>query len=72
MEPHTLAAQNFLVPNATIIVVFLIFLAILFFFYRFVVPPLTKAMAERDDMNRKQAEERDQAVRTLAEAKERY
>jgi F-type H+-transporting ATPase subunit b len=70
----TLAAetQNFLVPNATIIVVFLIFLAVLGFFYRFVVPPLTKAMAERDEMNKRQAEERDAAVRRLAEAQERY
>ena len=75
MHSHALAAgatQNFLVPNATIIVVFLIFLAILGFFYRFVVPPLTRALAERDEMNRKQAEERDKAVSTLAEAKERY
>ena len=70
----TLAAetQNFLVPNATIFVVSLIFLVILWFFYRFVVPPLTKAMAERDEMNRRQAEERDAAVRRLAEAQERY
>ena len=45
---------------------------ILFFFYRFVVPPLTRAMAERDEMNSKQAEERDAAVRKLAEAQERY
>lgn len=63
---------NFLVPNATIFVVFVIFLLILFFFYRFVVPPLTKAMAERDEMNRKQAEDRDNAQRRLAEAEERY
>jgi len=70
----TLAAetQNFLVPNATIFVVSLIFMVILWFFYRFVVPPLTKAMAERDEMNRRQAEERDAAVRRLAEAQERY
>ena len=64
--------QNFLVPNATIFVVSFLFLVILWFFYRFVVPPLTKAMAERDEMNRKQAEERDAAVRRLAEAQERY
>ena len=72
----TLAAEtettNFLVPNATIFVVSLIFMVILWFFYRFVVPPLTKAMAERDEMNRRQAEERDAAVRRLAEAQERY
>ena len=72
----TLAAeaetQNFLVPNATIFVVFIIFLLVLFFFYRFVVPPLTRAMAERDEMNRKQVEDRDNALRKLAEAEERY
>lgn len=64
--------QNFLVPNGTIFVVFVIFLLVLFFFYRFVVPPLTKAMAERDEMNRKQAEDRDNAQRKLAEAEQRY
>ena len=60
MTTSVLAAgsNNFLLPNATIIVEFLIFLAILFFFYRFVVPPLTRAMRERDEMMRKQAEER--------------
>jgi F-type H+-transporting ATPase subunit b len=63
---------NFLVPNATIFVVFIIFLLVLFFFYRFVVPPLTKAMAERDEMIRKQVEDRDNAQRKLAEAEQRY
>jgi F-type H+-transporting ATPase subunit b len=63
---------NFLVPNATIFVVFAIFLLILFFFYRFVVPPLTKAMAEREEMNRKQVEDRENAQRKLAEAEKRY
>ena len=57
------APPNFLVPNATIFVVFVIFLLVLFFFYRFVVPPLTKAMAERDEMIRKQVEDRDNAQR---------
>jgi F-type H+-transporting ATPase subunit b len=65
-------APNFLVPNATIFVVFIIFLLVLFFFYRFVVPPLTKAMAERDEMIRKQVEDRDNAQRKLAEAEQRY
>jgi F-type H+-transporting ATPase subunit b len=63
---------NFLVPNATSIVVFVIFLLILFFFYRFVVPPLTKALAEREEMNRKQVEDRDNAQRKLVEAEQRY
>jgi F-type H+-transporting ATPase subunit b len=73
----TLVAQaketpNFLLPNATSIVVFVIFLVILLFFYRFVVPPLTKAMAERDEMNRKQVEDRENAQRKLVEAEQRY
>jgi len=37
-----------------------------------VVPPLTRAMAERDEMNRKQAEERDAAVRKLTAALNSY
>ena len=40
-EPLAAETQNFLVPNATIFVVSLIFLVILWFFYRFIVPPLT-------------------------------
>lgn len=70
--PLAAGTNNFLLPNATIIVEFVIFLVILWFFYRFIVPPLTKAMAERDEMNHRQAEERDAAVRKLAEAQERY
>ncbi len=66
------AANNFLLPNATIIVVFLIFLVILFVFYRFIVPPLTKAMGERDEMVKKQVEERDEAIRKLRQAEERH
>jgi F-type H+-transporting ATPase subunit b len=65
-------SNNFLLPNATIIVEFLIFLGVLYVFYRFVVPPLTKAMRERDEMVRKQAEERDAAMRKLEQAQERY
>ena len=74
MTTSVLAAEsnNFLLPNATIIVEFLIFLGVLFVFYRFIVPPLTKAMRERDEMVRKQAEERDAAMRRLEQAQERY
>lgn len=64
--------NNFLVPNATMIVEFLLFLIILFVFYRFIVPPLTKAMGERQEMLRRQAEEREEAARKLAEAQKRY
>lgn len=69
-----LAAENsnFLVPNATIFVELLLFLLILWIFSRFVVPPLTKAMREREEMNRKQAGDREEATRRLQEAEERY
>ena len=47
-QSYILAAgtTNFLVPNATIIVVSVIFLVILGFFYRFIVPPLTKPLPQ--------------------------
>jgi len=64
--------SNFLVPNATFFVEILLFLIILFVFYKFIVPPLTKAMADREEMNRKQAEDREEAIRRLQEAEERY
>ena len=42
---RVLAAEensNFLVPNATFFVELLLFLVILFIFWRFIVPPLTR------------------------------
>jgi F-type H+-transporting ATPase subunit b len=72
---RVLAAEqnsNFLVPNATIFVELLLFLIILFIFSRFIVPPLTRAMREREEMNRKQAQDREEATRRLQEAEERY
>jgi F-type H+-transporting ATPase subunit b len=65
-------SSNFLVPNATIFVELLLFLIILFIFSKFIVPPLTRAMREREEMNRKQAEDREEATRRLQEAEERY
>ncbi len=64
--------SNFLIPNATIFVELLIFLIILFIFYRFIVPPLTRVMDERDQMIRKAVENRDESARRLQEAEERY
>jgi F-type H+-transporting ATPase subunit b len=72
---RVLAAEensNFLVPNATFFVELLLFLVILFIFWRFIVPPLMRAMKERDEMNRKQAQDREEATRRLQEAEERY
>jgi len=63
---------NFLLPNSTFIVELLIFLVILFVFHRYIVPPLSRALKQRQDMVRKQAEDREKAARAVQEAQERY
>ena len=78
MTPDILAAegggggQNFLIPNATFFVELVIFLIILGVIWRYVVPPVRRAMNERQDMVRKQIEESEQAAKRLAEAERRY
>lgn len=62
----------FILPNATFFVELIIFLVILWIFAKFIVPPLSKAMREREEMNRKQVEDRDNALRKLEEAQQRY
>jgi len=64
------AESNFLVPNATIIVELLAFVVIMFLLARYVIPPINKAMAERQDNIRRQFEESEQA-KASAEAAER-
>ncbi|HEU0087819.1 MAG TPA: F0F1 ATP synthase subunit B [Pseudonocardiaceae bacterium] len=64
--------NNFLVPNATIIVELLIFLVIFWVIYRYAVPPLKRAMNERQQMIRRQIEESEQARQRLQEAEARY
>lgn len=68
-----LAESNiFLLPNGTFFVELIIFFVVLFIMWRFVVPPITKAMADRQEMVRKQAEEAKQATEKFAEAQQRY
>ena len=73
----TLAAAGggndiFLLPNSTFFVCLLIFVLMLWVFNKFIVPPLAKAMREREEMLKKQAEDRAQAAKRLEQAKERY
>lgn len=63
---------NFLLPNATIVVELLLFLIVFAVFARWIVPPLSRAMRERDEMVRKQAEDREESARRLKQAEERY
>lgn len=66
------AGNNILLPNATIIVELVIFLIVLLVMWRFIVPPILKAMQDRDDMVRRQAEESQQANEKLTAAEQRY
>ncbi|MGH4026513.1 MAG: F0F1 ATP synthase subunit B [Pseudonocardiaceae bacterium] len=74
--PHTLAAGGggdiFLLPNATFFVELLIFLLVLGVVWRYVVPPVKRAMKERQEMIRRQIEESERARKALQEAETRY
>lgn len=64
--------NNFLVPNFTLVIEVLAFLLILFILYRYVWPPLSKAMNERQAMISKGVEDSNEAARKLQQAEERY
>lgn len=73
MTTDTLAQNNnFLLPNATFFVELVLFLILFFVVARYIVPPLTKAMDQRDEMVRKAAKDREEATRTQRDAEERY
>ncbi|MBV9160038.1 MAG: F0F1 ATP synthase subunit B [Pseudonocardiales bacterium] len=71
-----MAAQGggnlFLIPNATFFVELVIFLVVLGVIWRYVVPPVKRAMGERQEMVRRQIQESQQASKRLAEAQARY
>jgi F-type H+-transporting ATPase subunit b len=67
-QPHELAANNILLPNATFIAEVVAFLLILAIVWRYVLPPVQKVMRERQEMIRQQAEDADKAREKLAEA----
>lgn len=76
MSSYNLAAEGgsniFLIPNGTFIVELLIFLLVFGVVWRYVVPPVKRAMTERQEMIRRQIEESEQARQRLAEAETRY
>src|SRR5882757_3126823 len=51
-----LAADNFLLPNGTFFAELVAFLLMLFVFWKFVVPPLSESLRERQEMVRKLVE----------------
>ncbi len=64
--------SNFLVPNATFIAELVAFLIILFLLGRYVLPPVQKALRERQEIIRKQIEEADATRIKLAETEADY
>jgi F-type H+-transporting ATPase subunit b len=73
MAHHTQqAAGNFLVPNATFIAEFIAFLIILAIIAKYILPPLQKALAERQEIVRQQMADADLAREKLAEAEASY
>ena len=71
-HPAVVASNNFLVPNATFIAEFIAFLLILAIIARYVLPPIQKAMRERQELIRKQVEDSEEAKTKLAEAERAY
>lgn len=76
MSSYNLAAPGggnlFLIPNATFFVELLIFLIVLGVTWRYVVPPVKRAIGERQEMVRRQIQESQQTSKCLAEAQARY
>jgi len=73
MAAHgTVEAANFLVPNATFFAELVAFVVILLVLWKYVVPPVSKAMGERQEVIRKQLDDADAARAKLAEAQAEY
>src|SRR4051812_48987601 len=65
-------ASNFLVPNGTFLVELAAFLIIVWILAKFVVPPINRAMAARQEAIREQFAELDDAKAAAHEAEEKY
>ncbi len=72
MPRTNLAASNFLVPNATFIVEVIAFAIVLFVLARYVVPPINRAMTERQERIQNQFDELEQAKAKAEEAENEY
>jgi F-type H+-transporting ATPase subunit b len=68
MTTMSLATSNFLIPNGTFIVVLIAFLLVLGFIGHYVLPPLNKALTDRQDKIRGELEAADKAKADAEEA----
>lgn len=64
--------SNFLVPNATFFVELAAFLLLLFLLGKYVIPPINRAMTNRQDAIRQQFADLDQAKQDAREAEEEF
>ena len=64
--------SNFLVPNATFFAELFAFLVILFLLRRYVLPPIQKALTERQEIIAKQMEDAEETKPQLAAAQSEY
>jgi F-type H+-transporting ATPase subunit b len=64
--------SNFLIPNGTFFVVLIIFLIVLGVIGKWVVPPISKVLREREDMVRKTIEDNRRAAELSAAAEADY
>src|SRR4051812_38009994 len=66
------AAENFLVPNATFFVELIAFAIILWILAKYVIPPINRAIAARQEAIRREIEEAEKAKAEAEEAEEKY
>ncbi|MGH3497583.1 MAG: F0F1 ATP synthase subunit B [Nocardioidaceae bacterium] len=66
------AASNFLVPNGTFVVELIAFALMLFVIARYIVPPINKAMTERQAAIKQQLDEAEQAKADAHKAENDY
>lgn len=72
-DSHPMQAEsNFLLPNATFFAEFIAFLLILWFLWKYVVPPVQKAMADRQAMIEQQVKDAEEAQRQLEQTRQDY
>ena len=72
MSQHVLAEGNFLVPNATFIAELIAFVLILWIVRRYIVPPVQKAMRDRQEIIEQQIADAEETKAQLAKATEAY
>jgi F-type H+-transporting ATPase subunit b len=72
MASPALASTIFLIPNGTFIIELIIFVIVLLVLGWYVAPAIGKALRERDEMIKREAEESQQATEKLAAAEQRF